>query len=457
MARALQSTALYALALVMAKGVSLVMLPVVTAHLDTAEYGVLEVLVSIADIGGLVLGLGLADALFRFGSEPGMPGRLLGFGLLVAMAMLLAGQLLVPVVLSSLQAPIAETDLRLLVATLALTSLIQVPLAYLRYRDRPAVFAGVSCLKAIVQAALVGALLVAGFGVTGVLLGGLLADAAAALMLVFLQARETGVRLDLSALRTVLPYGVPLVLSGVFGFCLGSFDRWILFAEVGPEDLAHYGLAAKFGLVTALAMQPFEMWWFPRRIRMLDRPGGAIRSAETVAIGVTWAVLCASGVATLAPVAIAWLTPPDYHAASRWVPALAAIAGLHAIINLMNVGCYTGRTTWLPMTINAAAAAIAITGYLILIPDHGIAGAIIATFVAQGIRLVAFFWASQHRSPIPHKFPALIAIGGAAIFAFIGTTLLLPDFPLPLAPLAALLTAAACGVLRRPHPILATS
>ncbi|MDA1378993.1 hypothetical protein PCI56_02915 [Plesiomonas shigelloides subsp. oncorhynchi] len=42
------------------------MLPVFTRYLSPAEYGQLEVLLALVNIGTLLLGLGLVDALYRF-------------------------------------------------------------------------------------------------------------------------------------------------------------------------------------------------------------------------------------------------------------------------------------------------------------------------------------------------------------------------------------------------------
>ena len=443
----LPSAALYAVALVAGKGVSFLMLPIVTGHLSPDEYGALELLVSFADVASLVLAMGLADGLFRFGREPGMPAVLLGFSIVLGIGMLVAGQLAVPTLAGLLPGAVDPADLRILAATLALTAAIQVPLAYLRFRDRPGLFAAVSVGKAIFQASVVAVLLFQGYGVTGVLLGGLLADGASALILVLLQIRDTGIALDADRLRRVLPYGLPLVVSGLFGFCLGSFDRWFLAVHVSPADLALYGLAAKFGLVAALAMQPFEMWWFPRRIALLDSQAGRDRSARAVAVGLTWAAICASGVAAVGPTLIVWMTPQGYHVAGSWVPWLSAVAFLHAASNLLNVGCYAGRSTVRPMLINGAAAAVVVAGYVLLIPAFGTTGAVAATLVAQSFRLLVFTAASQTTHRIPHRFSRLATVPGVAVLG-IGVAIHLESFVFGLAgPVAVLGMAVAAGLV----------
>lgn len=434
----LSSAALYAVALIAGKGVSFIMLPVVTGHLSVDEYGALELLVSVADIGGILLAMGLADALFRFGREAGMTATLLGASVLLGASMLAIGQLSAPFISGLLPAVVDPTDLRILCASLALTSAIQVPLAYLRFRDRPGLFATISICKAVLQAALVAVLLYFDMGVTAVLLGGLIADGVSALVLVGLQVRETGLSFDPLRIRKVLPYGLPLVISGLFGFCLGSFDRWFLAAHVPASELAVYGLAAKFGLLASLGMQPFEMWWYPKRIALLDTQSGRERSADAVALGLTWSAVCASGLATVGPFVIEWMTPPSYHAAADWVPWLCGIAYLHAATNLLNVGCYAGRSTLRPMAINGAAAFIAVAGYLVLIPSHGLSGAIAATLIAQAFRLLAFTSASQISHRIPHRFLRLATVPLASALGVVGFILMESLVFLAAGPLCAL-------------------
>ncbi|MGL5237645.1 MAG: oligosaccharide flippase family protein, partial [Plesiomonas shigelloides] len=62
---ALQQMFFYGLGLILMKGISLIMLPVFTRYLSPAEYGQLEVLLALVNIGTLLLGLGLVDALYR--------------------------------------------------------------------------------------------------------------------------------------------------------------------------------------------------------------------------------------------------------------------------------------------------------------------------------------------------------------------------------------------------------
>ncbi|MFK9842411.1 hypothetical protein ACJENN_25500, partial [Escherichia coli] len=87
-----------------------------------------------------------------------------------------------------------------------------------------------------------------------------------AALLVASQLRSTGIELSWVAARQLGLYGLPLVGSALAMFALGSCNRWFLSGNVPDADIAFLGLASKLALATPLLLQPFLLWWSPRRI-----------------------------------------------------------------------------------------------------------------------------------------------------------------------------------------------
>jgi O-antigen/teichoic acid export membrane protein len=413
---AARRTLAYGLALVVGKGIAFVMMPIVTRALTPAEFGALEVLIAMIDVGGVLLGLGLADTLFRFasGNSDRVSANLLGIALVMAVLAGGAMQLAAPLVLPLMPGPIDLVDLRIIAVTLALTTFVQVPLAWLRFHDAASTFLAVEAARAVIGAGATALLLGMGHGLTAVLAGGLVGNLAITLLLGLLQARRTRIELDPALVRTMLVYGLPLVLSGTFGFLLGSFDRWILARHVGLEELAIYGIAARFALLASLAMQPFEMWWYPRRLEWSRTSQGLERSRAIVQFACALAVAVVVGAMLAGPFLIRILTPADYHGAITLLPALLLVRLLTINANLLNVGCYAQRTTILPMAINGAAALVVVLGYLLLVPAFGLGGCIASLILGQAVRLLVFTIASQRLMPMAHRF-SLIAIAALPI------------------------------------------
>ncbi|MFC7004048.1 lipopolysaccharide biosynthesis protein [Bowmanella sp. JS7-9] len=413
---AMKQALLYAVSLAAVKGVGLLLIPVMTHSLTVADYGRLDILQTLADLLSIVIGMGLADTLFRFAGaaethqqKQQVAADLLGMALIIGLLTLLITQLAAPTIQHWLPGDVSLLQVRLLLGCLAIGGVSTLSLSYLRLNEDAAGYAWLSIARVVAQAALAVAFLTAGFGVTGVMWASLLAATAVGIWLFSLQLRQTGIRFNFTATLGYLRYGSPLILVGMAGFVLGSFDRWLLAGAVGPAAMALYALAAKLGLVTALMIQPFELWWLPRRFATLQGANGPQRCVRMTTIGVLIGLSAALLVSMAGPVLVRWLTPPPYHAATDYVPFMAVIAVLHSMNGLFVMGCYQ-RHTRLPAMIDSVAALMALCGYLLLIPEHGAWGAIFATLLALTTRLVATIWISQRCLPLPFAYRRLVAL-----------------------------------------------
>jgi len=434
---ALQQAAYYGFALILAKGASFAMVPVFTNFLSPAEFAVLDVIQTLADLLSVLMGLGLADTLFRFagGAENDaeqrrVAGSILGLALLTGAAFLIVGQLAAPAIAGILPWPSGADhgyllEVRIVLVSLSCSAIIMVPFGWLRMRDKAAEYLYGAGGRALLQAGLVALALFAGFGVLGVLTAGMAACVALAGFVVYRQARDTGIHFDLGLLSRYGGYAAPLIGIGLLAFLTRSADRWIVAANVDAVSLAHYALAAKFGLMTAVLLQPYEMWWFPRRFAILKQEGGKILCARRGELGLVAALLAALLVAAFSPAAITLLTPDAYHAAVVYVPALAALTVLHAASSIVNLGAYSGNNTYQPFLAEGATAAIAVGLAVLLVPaiesrfaGHGAWGAVAAGGAALLFRLAVIFSLAQRHAPVPYRTVRLLgaaAIGSAGL------------------------------------------
>lgn len=423
---AIQHTLIYAASLAAVKAISLVMVPFATHFLTPADYGRLDILQTLADLLSIVIGLGLADTLFRFcGQSTDVQERqqvaanILGMSLIIGLLTLILTQLAAGHITRWLPGEVTLLQTRLILASLALGGVSLLCLSWLRMTDRPVRYALGSVGRVLIQAILSGALLILGYGVTGFMLGSLVAAVLLAGWLLRSQLRETGVSFQWPRFKQFGRYGSPLIFVGLSGFILGSFDRWILADQIGPAAMASYALAAKFGLITAIMIQPFDLWWLPRRFRILASEQGAQRCAELGSIAILIALGAALAVAAIGPGLIVWLTPKDYHSATLYVPWLACLAALHSANTTFGLGCHTGDTTKWPALIDGVAAALAAVGYLVMIPIWGAFGAIYATALALSARMLATYLISQRLTWIPYPIMALSVCTGFTLLAVI--------------------------------------
>jgi O-antigen/teichoic acid export membrane protein len=415
----LRDSVFYGASLGWTKALAMLTLPLLTAMLAPADFARLELLSSAGEIGALFAGAGLVDTAYRFASGTDAKGKraageILGLATLIALAGIGLTVAFAAPLAAMMPLPTKAAEIVLLGSAVALEALIAVPLAFMRMRGKAGTYAAATAIRSTVQAGLVAGCVAAGWGATGVLAGGMVAAVAAAGVLAARQARDSGLIVAPQRSGHLLAYGVPLVGGGLASFVLGTADRWLLAGTVDAANIGQYALAAKIAMVAALLTQPFELWWYPRRVGLLTQTGGIAQSARIVTAGITLTVLAAAGAAVAGPILIHALTPPAYHAAAAMVPWLCAAIALQSLGSLVNVGCYAGKTGAMPMLINMAAAAVALACYALLIPAYGVDGAIAATVAAQGARFGLFLIVSQRRVHVPLSLrPLLLPIGCA--------------------------------------------
>jgi O-antigen/teichoic acid export membrane protein len=419
-------TLYYAAGLVMTRSVSLLMLPLVTHKLAPESYGELEVLTALAHIGTIVLGFGLVDALYRFGglsANASERKRVCAnvFGLAVCVGLLFGviGQLLAPALTSALPGSVDELDVRLILVALTLEGAIAIPLSWLRMQEKAKQFFILSSSKALIQALMVFVFLELGYGVTGMVAASAISATLLAMVLAVLQFRDCGIRLERDSIKTLVCYGLPIMVSGIAAFVLSGLDRWVVAGSVGVADLAAYAVAIKFATVAALLAQPYGLWWFARRFQVLRAPDGERDCARLAAMGACLGFVAACLVGLLSPVAITYLTPPAYHAACEYVVWLVLIFAIKNCTDLFNIGCYAGNSSHVQMLIELGVATMGVIGYIVLVPQYGIPGAISTLIGASLLRFVLFFYFSQRALALPYPLKRLFVLALVCILALL--------------------------------------
>lgn len=414
---AVSQTLLYGASIALMKGVSLLMLPFIAHHLSADAFGRLEVISSLAVIGSILVGMGLEDAMYRFAGASGDPvvrrrlaGEIFSLALLIGAVALITGYMTADLLAAWMPGQPSGYELRLVLAMLALEGCIAIPLGWLRMRNQAVSFFLVTTGRALLQAVLVLILLNTGRGVAGVLEAGLLAAVAQALVVGYLHIRNTGVSLHRNSANRALIYSLPIVASGLVAFVLNGLDRWILADRATLADVAQFGVAAKFALAVVLLQQPFGMWWSPRRFEILHQPDGDKKAAGFIALGLVLTLVIAVMVGLASPLLIDWLLPETYAMAGQYVVGLVLIMAFKEMAELINLGCFTGKTTHTQLLINIIGASTGIIGMLCWTPEDAVWGIIIALLSAQGIRLVLFFIASQYFLPLPYPTGSLLLL-----------------------------------------------
>lgn len=434
-APALRESFFYAAGLIATRAISLVMLPVNTHFLAVSEYGRLEVLMALADVGGVVFGLALPTTLSRFvGTAQDWEKRrevcahILAVAVITTAVLAAIGFSAAGEIARLLPGDPDAAEVRLLVVTLSMEGILGVGLTWLRIRGMAATFFTISMARAFLFAGASTTLLVHGFGLKGVLAAGALAAVFQGIAVSVIVLRETGLRLRGIEWWPLTIFSGPLLLSALAMFALGSLDRWFLADAVGTAELGVYGVAVRLGAMTAVLLQPFHMWWFPKRFIVLNEPDGVPRSAHVVGIGIVIVILGAVAVSLGGPLVIQVMTPAAYHPAIYFIPWIAIIYAVQETASMLELGSFLRRDGFIPLATNLFGAAVVVTLYWLWIPSHGVMGAIAATLVAQVARTVVVHLVSQYYVRLPYNFGRLAVVLAVAAATTGASFALLPGF-----------------------------
>jgi O-antigen/teichoic acid export membrane protein len=425
----LEQSLLYGMSIALMKGISLLMLPFIARYLSPQAFGLLEVVSTLAVVASVVVGMGMEHTLFRFVAATKSPrqrrnvaAELFGLSLIIAIIAASVGWLISDNLSRLMPGNPSVYLIKLVLAMLALEGCIAIPLGWLRMNDNAMRFFMITCSRALLQAALVVLMLSLGRGVAGILEAGLIAALCQSLVLSYWHIRHVGVSLNYQRAKTTFIYSLPIVGSGLLAFVLNGLDRWIIAGHASLTDVAQLAIAAKFALASVLLLQPFTMWWSPRRFEVLNQPRGKQAAVSGIVMGACIALLVAVLVAMASPMLITMLFPAQYTYAGHYVVGLVLVMLVKELAELFNIGCFCGQTTKAQFMINAVGALIGGLAMFYLVPKFAVFGVIASLLLAQLLRLVLFYSASQYFLPLAYPMRALLLLTSLCLAWLLGAS-----------------------------------
>ncbi|BCL70396.1 LPS biosynthesis protein [Vibrio nigripulchritudo] len=407
--RALTQSAYYAVGIIMMKGVSLMMIPYLTRKLSLSEYGSLEALLLLADIGTIVFSFGLVNAMYRYvGTAKGEEKRTLisnCFSLSAIFCVLGALLLIatVPLLVTLLPVVVSEYQILLLAVPTLLDGLITIPLTLMRMNELAKRFCVLNVGKALGQAFLMFVLLELGYGIDAVLISGAVSSSLLLLCLFGYQWQQMGRFGYLKHSKMLLQFSLPTLAGFLSMYMITGLDRWLLASYVGVEELAVYAIAVKFALILGLVLQPYSLWWFPNRISLLQQPDGKQICADKAMLGTNLGIFFGLGMILTVPGFIAFALPESYQLSSTIVVALLAINIIKNAGDYLNLGCYSGDSSQAQMWIQGICAVVATAGYFIFVPIYGLWGVVAVLGSAYTMRLLLLYSVSQSMEYLPYN------------------------------------------------------
>ncbi|WP_114787597.1 lipopolysaccharide biosynthesis protein [Vibrio tetraodonis] len=409
----IKSMSLYAASLLMMKGTSLIMLPFMATYLTPSEFGHLELLSVTTVFFSLLVGLAMHENLYRFigtlqkeNERYSKVCELCTASLVTSFILaLLFASLFFTLFLSD--TAITSQQALLITIVISVEAPLAISLAWLRLNNKAWVFFKVSLVTLITQILLIVWILITSPSVTLIFAVGVLCTVCQTIYL-YIHNRFKFQLPNFVNYKHYLKYASPLMLSAIVAFGLSGAERWII-AEAHPlETLGIYAVAAKFALALGILIQPFHMWWMPKRFELLETQGRTkvvyhtqqgISALCILGVSVTWVSQCFIMVAL----------PSTYHLASQLVSICIIIMLLKELTELLNIGVLYAQRTQSLFYINIVATVTALSLAWSL-KGAGVAAILLCLCLGQFIRILLVTYMSQSLYRLPYNTKPLVAL-----------------------------------------------
>jgi O-antigen/teichoic acid export membrane protein len=407
-----KAAGIYLAANVATAAVPFLLLPILTRHLDAAEYGIVAMFLVLVGIVGPLVGVNVHGAVqrrFYDESTEALPKYVTNCLLILGGTGALAGLLLFTGsgVVESFTGYPADWLWAVLLAAVC-QFVIQVRLVIWQAEMNPVAYGVLQLTKTVVYFTLaLGFVLVTGLRWEGVVLGSVGASVLAALSSLYLLWRDRWLTLefDFSQVRNALRFGIPLVPHALAGFAISATDRLFVANMVGIAEAGVYMVGAQVSMGLMLVFTSFNRayapWLFSRLTE--SNPSTDRQIVKLTYLYLPVALVMALGLGIAAPWFIGFYVGDQFAHAHRFVFWLALGAAFNGMYLMVTNYIFFAEKTELLFVGTMSAAVVNVILTYILVLRYGSVGAAQATAVTFLCKFLFTWWLSARVYPMPWR------------------------------------------------------
>lgn len=404
-----------------------VLVPVYTRVFSTQEYGLLDFLWTFIIFARLIVPLGLEHAVGRFyvdndveadrqqtattGALAVLILTLLFAWLTTLMSSLVAGSILRDVTKSNLVILMAWATPGVVLYGFAISML--------RYNFKPGTQVFLSSATVLADAsATIGAVLVLHAGLVGVYMAKICVYTIASLVGLWLTRYSYAWRLNMDKLRSMLAYGLPLVLFALAYFVISYSGRYFLLWFVNLEALGLYGAAYRLASMMALLYVGFTAAWGPFALATYRQPQARQVFTRVFDYFSTASVVAVVGISLFARELLTFYAGPAYAPAAIIVPLLLLQQALYVGGGyIFGISFSIAKKTGQQASIGLIAAVVSLVFQVLWIPKLGIVGAAAAVTLSYSLFTLLNLWWGQRYYHVPYRLVTHGKLYGVGVLA----------------------------------------
>ena len=402
-----KETLIYGFGGLIAKSISIILLPLYTNYFTPDEYANLEFLVIIVNFFGTLAMLGMDSAQSRYFFKYKKKGKLLQAEIVSSILQFRIFWSFIIILFLTLFSPLInfiffeklETEY-FLIAFLSIL-FIQVmgqSAEIMRLTFRPwkyiLIISAQSWLATIIIAI---SLLYFDRGIQGVFLGSLIASLISG-FIGWYQIKEfvNFKKLHFNWWFQLIRFGAPLAPASLVFYLMNSLDRWFLLKYQGEEVVGIFVAGAKISLLMTLAAEFFRKSFLPHGLENMNKKNGADFFRITAKFYFTIMCIGIILITYLSPVISKFFLGKEFQESWKIIGVLAWQGVAYGAIVILSIGIWKVEKTYLNLFNLFLGLVSGIILNWFLIPPFGIMGAAIATALANFIWVFFTYLTSRY-------------------------------------------------------------
>ena len=406
---------------------SIILLPVYTRFLTTADYGILEIIDNMRGQLIVILLAGLVPAMAKFYKEADSEDAqkhviatsfwfVFSLGLIWLICLFLFDEPSAHYLLGSVEL-VHYIDLGIIL--LFIQAIFTTGNSYLNIRKKSKLFLVTSLSKLCLN---IGAnlyfIVVLRLGAKGMLLGELISSGLMGTFVVVYLITQNGVHFRFRLLGRMLKFGLPFILNAFGAGLMHAADRSLLRPRwPSVSDIGIYGLGYRFPfMLNFLILGSFGRIWNASVMYDVAKQENAQRTyARITTYCVTVYVVCQYILVVIAPTVIRILAAPEYFQAWIIVQIVGFGTCFYSFHQFFITGAFIKSKTWYLPISYMISASINITLNWYFLPKYSYIGAAWSTVITYFVFSLVGFLLFRRVYPIPFEFRRLAFLFGAGI------------------------------------------
>lgn len=423
----LSDSAIYGIAKIVDPAIGFLMLPVVTAILMPADYGLISLFTATSHVMFTVCSLGIHQAFFRFFTEAKSDQQraaVTNTSVSLAIAYWIG---VLPVALwyaTPISRLLFDVDSPTLVYLLMAFSIVQtidsIGCNLLQATGRAWGFLINSVFATVAVRFLAISLVLGGAGAWGWITGETFGRLAAMLLVVAMAMPKFRFRINKSEARKLSWYGMMLVPAMLSFYVMTITDKFLIrmLADAPFEQVGLYTVGERIAGIMHMANFAMMIGWQRFAFRNMHEEGGQ----QVIGYGL-FVYLLGSGYMLLGLMLLGddlthWAIAEAFNDGLKTILPLTLAAFVGGLANITDVGLHKRSLPHWISAIMTVSALLNIALNFYVIPIYGISGAAWATFACQSLRLAFIFIASQMAFRVDIDVKRLLAIVAIYSIAF---------------------------------------